>query len=129
MVAGWDKAILGRVIKYRIGFSEPLLIFVSFPFLPVVTTKVCESVGGGHACITALGACREGLGTPVSCLQAALHYAQPITAPVIYRESWVSICFPAPRECLLHSIKKLPQALLGFSGKICAAVWVTFMPP
>ena len=63
MLAGWDKAILERVINYRMGFSEPLLICVVFSFLPFVTTEGFETIGGGHACIMA---CREGLDTLVS---------------------------------------------------------------
>lgn len=78
------QSLLERVINYRIGFSEPLLIFVWFSFLPFVTTEGFETIGGGHVFIMALRACREGLDTCVSCLQAALCYAWPITAPGSY---------------------------------------------
>lgn len=80
MVAGWDPANLERGSNYRTGFSEPLLVFVVF-FFPLVATEGFVTMDEGHACTMALWAYRESLDTPVSGLQAALCYAQPVTAP------------------------------------------------
>lgn len=127
MVAGWDKATLERVINYRIGFPEPLLISVLFSFLPFVTVDGFETIGGGHACCG-----RAERGWTFLFLASRRLYIKPSRLQhqtVIYKESWVSICFPALRECLLHSIENYLRPCWVFPGKIYTTVWVTYMPP
>jgi len=80
MEADWNKAILERVIHYRLFWASSHFCVV-FILATCNRRKVWDH--RWRICLP-MCTCRERWDSPASCLQVALWYAQPITAPELF---------------------------------------------